>query len=131
MPPADLLLRRVLDGALDAVVEVSADGTVAGWNAAAVGLLGWTADEAVGRRIDELELDPDQWPVLRDTRSGHIDLTLRDRSGNQIPVGASVAVTGLGEGRVLVAFLRDLRPQRRRMRLRRAERDVVALLAGA
>ncbi|HSK94089.1 MAG TPA: response regulator [Candidatus Angelobacter sp.] len=50
---------------LEALVEVSPvaiavmdrDEIVTGWNPAAERLFGWTADEAIGRRIDELVLD--------------------------------------------------------------------------
>jgi serine phosphatase RsbU (regulator of sigma subunit) len=40
-----------------AVLEVTADGVVSAWNADATTLFGWTAQEAVGRRLDDL-IDP-------------------------------------------------------------------------
>ncbi len=44
----------LLDASRDAVVVRSLDGVVQYWNTAAAQLYGWTAEEAQGRRIDEL-----------------------------------------------------------------------------
>jgi PAS domain S-box-containing protein len=43
-----------------AIVVMDADERVTRWNPAATGLFGWSAEEAVGKLIDELVLEPDQ-----------------------------------------------------------------------
>ena len=47
-------LRLVLETALDALVLMSEDGVVAGWNDHAVTLFGWTRAEALGRTMADL-----------------------------------------------------------------------------
>ena len=52
-PPTDAL-RLVLETALDAVVVMRDDGTVADWNDQAVNVFGWTREEAVGHAMADL-----------------------------------------------------------------------------
>ena len=47
-------LNAVLKTALDAVVVMHLDGTVAGWNGVAERIFGWSFEEARGRRMSEL-----------------------------------------------------------------------------
>ena len=47
-------LRPTLDTTLDAVVVMKSDGVVADWNDRAVGVFGWSRDEAVGRIMADL-----------------------------------------------------------------------------
>ena len=42
-------LRLILETALDAVVVMKPDGVVADWNDRAVGVFGWSREEAIGR----------------------------------------------------------------------------------
>ncbi len=57
----------LLDEVGVAVYAIDLDGKVLTWNAAAEQLFGWTADEAVGRRIEELVAAPEA-PVARPVR---------------------------------------------------------------
>ena len=47
-------LRPILETALDAVVVMKPDGVVADWNDRAVGVFGWSREEAVGRIMADL-----------------------------------------------------------------------------
>src|SRR5690606_16571105 len=46
--------RSIIEGSLDAVVELDSNGTVLNWNGPAERLFGWTVVEAMGRPLDEL-----------------------------------------------------------------------------
>src|SRR5271170_4070988 len=52
-PPGDGL-RMVLETALDAVIVMKPDGSIADWNSRASDIFGWSRDEAVGRNMAEL-----------------------------------------------------------------------------
>ena len=112
MNSPDLYLRRVLDGALDAVLEINVDGVITSWNDAAALLLGWSPEEAIGERFDALALAPGHWPAVRKAVGQRTELMLRDRAGADVPVGVSLTSVELNGRTGLVAFLRDLRPQR-------------------
>ena len=47
-------LTPVLETALDAVVVMREDGTIAGWNAVAEGVFGWSEAEAIGSQLSDL-----------------------------------------------------------------------------
>jgi diguanylate cyclase (GGDEF)-like protein len=53
---ASAALRRVLDGALDAIVAFDRSGSIVGWNRAAATMFGWAKDEALGRNVVETVL---------------------------------------------------------------------------
>ena len=56
--------RLLFDTALDAIVTMDAEGTVTGWNAQAEATFGWSAEEAIGRRLSETV-------IPHDDRAGH------------------------------------------------------------
>ncbi|WP_199823318.1 SpoIIE family protein phosphatase [Streptomyces sp. NRRL WC-3742] len=97
-----------------AVVVVDADGVVSGWSEGGLLLLGWTAEEVVGRPVTDLLVDPPPgFP-------GDVDgcdpdpLTLRHRDGS--PVEAVVTThplhgaDGLATGRVVTVQRWGRRP---------------------
>lgn len=131
MPAPDAYLRSLLAASLDAAAITDPAGVVLAWNAAAERLLGWPSAEAEGRRFDALALPPGSRPAWRAAAGSRHELELRDRSGAAVLVEASVGAATVDGRAVLLAVLRDLRPQRRAERVRRAEQEVVRLLAVA
>jgi PAS domain S-box-containing protein len=89
----------VLSAVAHAVAVVGEDGRVAYWNPAAEALFGWTAEEAVGRRMRELaapERTTGRAEALQALRSGSGwsgRLMARHREGHTVPVLATM--TGL------------------------------------
>lgn len=49
----------LLDKARDAIIATDLENRIAYWNASAEEIYGWTADETIGRRIEELQLHAD------------------------------------------------------------------------
>lgn len=113
-------LGAVLKTALDAVVVMSLEGVVVGWNDVAERTFGWSFAEAMGRRMGDLVVPPQHraaherglahWlatgegPVL----DRHLELTAMHKSGAEIPVELSIThTTQFGEP-VFLGFLRDI-----------------------
>ncbi len=48
----DAMLRKLVDGAGDAIVLTDRDGVIRYWNAGAEAIFGWKAEEAVGKSLD-------------------------------------------------------------------------------
>ncbi|HEX2087546.1 MAG TPA: diguanylate cyclase, partial [Solirubrobacteraceae bacterium] len=132
-------LRRVLDGALDAVVACDQTGAIVGWNRAAQAMFGWAKEEVLGRKVWEtivtpedrpraecaLRLDPDAFPPRPRERS------VLDRDGRRLAVEASVFATRLNGCVVLTAFVRDVSDRKRAERLRDTEHGLSRVLVGA
>ncbi len=116
----DQLLSAVLDTALDAVVVMRQDGTVAGWNKLAERTFGWTAAEALGRPMSELIM-----PVAARRRhelglerflnrgevsvlGRRIELTALRKSGEEFPIELSVMLTNRFHEKLFLGFVRDI-----------------------
>ena len=114
------LARGIIDTALDAFVQIDAQGVIRDWNTQAENLLGWRRDEALGRNAFELMGRPDgQGPlklalqaflVSRDfvVRQPRRELQVRRRDGTEITAELSIAALRTRDGFVFNAFLRDL-----------------------
>lgn len=110
----------ILDTALDAVVVMREDGVVAGWNAVAERIFGWSAEQAMGRQLSELIiphalreahhrglahfLETGEGPVLNRL----IEVTGLRSDGAEIPVELSITPTISGQDRLFLGFLRDI-----------------------
>jgi PAS domain S-box-containing protein len=117
-------LRSVLDTALDAVVVMDLDGRVLGWNSHAARCFGWSADEAVGRKLSELIIPPQHraaherglklyletgvGPVL----NRHIEISALHREGRELPVELSITESTQFGGRLFIGFIRDISGRR-------------------
>lgn len=117
-------LGAVLKTALDAVVVMRMDGTIAGWNDVAARTFGWSFDEARGQRMSEMiiptrfraahehglthYLATGEGPVL-DT---HIEIFALHRAGHELPVELSITRTSQFGEPVFLGFLRDISERR-------------------
>ncbi len=113
-------LGAVLKTALDAVVVMRLDGTVAGWNDVAEKTFGWTFAEVDGERMSDRViphryraaheaglaryLATGEGPVL-DT---HIEVEALHRDGHEMPIELSITRTSQFGEPVFLGFLRDI-----------------------
>jgi PAS domain S-box-containing protein len=118
-------LGLVLDTALDAVIVMNADGTVADWNDRAVDVFGWSRAEAIGRVMADLiipatareahwdglrrYLDTGEGPILRK----RIEVLGQRKSGEEVPVELSISPVRGEDGLVFVGCLRDISARKR------------------
>lgn len=113
-------IRVILDHSHDAFVAVDSTGQVTDWNAKAETMFGWSAAEAVGRRLSELifpvgEGGAHEHGFQRFTESGDatlirnvIETTAMHRSGLGIPVELAIAGLPTANGHAASAFIRDI-----------------------
>ncbi len=101
----------VLDHAPDGYFVLGADGRFLHVNDAFCRLLGFTADELLARRIEDLECstgaDSEAVAAAAMTGPRRFRATLRSRSGPPVPVEVSVVLSGWGEHTRLACLVRD------------------------
>jgi PAS domain S-box-containing protein len=113
-------LSSVLGTALDAVIVMTADGRVSGWNDVAVETFGWARHEAVGTPLCDLIIPPH----LRDAhRAGlstflktgagpllnkRIEVKALHKSGNEIPVELLISPYSDHNSISFLGFVRDI-----------------------
>jgi PAS domain S-box-containing protein len=125
-------LRLILETTLDAVVVLNADGVVADWNDCAVGVFGWSREEAIGRTLAELIIperyrDAHRNGLRRYLETGQGDVLGRRievsglrKNGEEFPVELSISPLQDGESVLFVGCLRDI-TERNALHLARVE----------
>lgn len=118
-------LEAVLDTAVDGIITISDRGLVQALNPAAEQILGWRADEVIGRNVSMLMPQPD-----RDAHDGYIQNYLRSgqgkiigsgrevmaqhRDGHLVPIRLGVGEVRLpGQPSLFVGFITDITARRR------------------
>lgn len=113
-------LGAVLKTALDAVVVMRMDGTVAGWNDVAEKTFGWSFAEVDGERMSDRVI-PHRYRAAHETglahylASGegpvldtHIEIEALHRDGHELPIELSITRTEQFGEPVFLGFLRDI-----------------------
>jgi PAS domain S-box-containing protein len=133
-------LQPVLDTALDAVVVMHRDGTVAAWNGLAETTFGWSQAEALGEFMADLII-PQQYRsahsdgLARYNETGEervlnrrIEISAVNKAGDEFPVELSITTAPHGDDIVFVGFLRDISRRREtEQRLARQAREAQML----
>lgn len=141
--PKPLMLRSlqsVLETALDAVIVMNPDGTVAAWNRTAETTFGWSEVEAVGNSMVDLIIPLEHREahcrgLERFNATGEervlnrrIEISAIDRDGREFPIELSITTAPSGDDRVFVGFLRDITTRRQaEARLQRQAREAQLL----
>lgn len=94
----------ILDGLADAFIAVTAGGTVTAWNVAAMGMFGWSAEEAIGSALAGLIIPPEaraahQVGLQRAVASGQL-------ARGQAQMRRAGGPPGRDEGRSATQFVR-------------------------
>lgn len=112
--------RLIIESSLNAIVIMDSEGIVNDWNQQAEVMFGWTAQEAIGRRLDELIiperfhashrqglrtfLDTGYGPIL----NRQIEHVAKRRDGSEFPVELSVSPLKLGDAYIFSGFIHDI-----------------------
>jgi PAS domain S-box-containing protein len=119
-PPLHDDLRLLLQTTLDAVVVMTAAGTVADWNDRAVSTFGWTRDEVVGRAMADLIIparyrDAHQNGLKRYLETGkavvlgrRIQVSGLRKNGEEFPLELSISPVETADALAFVGCLRDM-----------------------
>ncbi|MDO8707072.1 EAL domain-containing protein [Pseudomonas sp.] len=117
-------LRATIETAMDAVVQMNAEGIITGWNSQAENIFGWTREEAIGQALHHTIIPPQyreahvqglkhflltgEGPAL----NSRLTMAGLHRDGREFPIELSIAaieVTGkTAKGFEFSAFIRDI-----------------------
>lgn len=117
---AETRLRATIDNALDAVVQMSSEGVVTGWNEQAANIFGWTREEAVGRLLHEMIIplhyreehlrDMQHLLAMGEERiqNSRIEKVSLHRDGHEFPVEWAITTIEVEGQYEFSAFIRDI-----------------------
>jgi PAS domain S-box-containing protein len=124
-------LAAIVDSSDDAIIGKTLDGTIRSWNAGAIRIFGYTADEIIGQSIYTLipperrEEEPEIVAQLaRGERVDHFETVRVRKDGTRVEMSLSVSPIRDRNGRIVGAakVARDITDAKR---LRRAERELL------
>ena len=111
-PPLDVAARlaAIVTSSDDVIVSKTLDGVITSWNPAAERILGYTAEEAIGKNI-KLIIPPDRWPeeddvlarIRRGERVEHFETVRRAKNGRLLNISLTVSPVRDANGRVVGA----------------------------
>ena len=114
-------IERLIESSADAIISTNKEGNVVLFNQGAEALLGYRADEVIGRRVTILyESEEQAKEVMRQMRKqggtvSAFETVLRAKNGSRIPVliSASILYDEQGQEAGTVGFNKDLRERKR------------------
>ncbi|MGE0660996.1 MAG: sensor histidine kinase [Reyranellaceae bacterium] len=121
-------LAAIVSSSDDAIVSKTLDGIITSWNAAATRILGYTADEMIGRHITTiipLELRQEEVEIIAKLRRGerveHFDTRRLRKDGSLVDLSITVSPVRDREGRIVGAskVARDISERKRAEELQR------------
>ena len=119
---ASMKLVAIVESCEDAIVSKNLKGIVTSWNAAAERILGYSAEEIVGKPITTIippELHKDEAEILRKIQAGeriaHFETVRVTKSGERLDVSLTISPMRNPEGKIVGAakILRDVTMQRK------------------
>lgn len=112
--------RLIIESSINAIVIMDAYGIITDWNQPAVKMFGWSVEEAIGQRLDELIIPPRLHSAHRkglmdflQTGTGpilnrQIEQTALRRNGSEFPVELSVSPLKVGNSYIFSGFIHDI-----------------------
>ena len=127
-------LAAIIESADDAIISKTLDGIITSWNKSAEKILGYTADEIVGRPVLTLippERHGEETEILSKIRLGerieHYETVRVTKSGKPLDVTLTVSPIKNEKGRIIGAskILRDITEQKRALAKLQEETEVI------
>ncbi len=120
---AEQKFRSVTESAIDAIISADHTGTIVSWNYAATQILGYTAEEAIGQKLEliipERFHTPHREGMKRVTEGGEsrvigstVELAARTKSGEEVPIELSLATWTVRDDRYYTGIIRDIRERK-------------------
>lgn len=120
---AEQKFRSVTESAIDAIISADHSGKIVSWNNAASRILGYTAEEAVGKQLELIIPDrfhqPHQDGMKRVTEGGEsrvigktVELFAINKNGDEVPIELSLSTWTVRDDRYYTGIIRDIRERK-------------------
>ena len=121
---AEQKFRSVTESAIDAIISADHTGVIISWNKAATRILGYTEEEAVGRRLEliipERHHEAHRNGMARFTATGEahvigttVELSAINKQGDEVPIELSLSTWTVRDDRYYTGIIRDIGERKR------------------
>lgn len=121
---AEQKFRSVTESAIDAIISADHTGDIVSWNRAATKILGYTEEEALGKRLEliipERFHEAHRNGMSRFTKTGEgrvigttVELAARTKSGEEVPIELSLSTWTVRDERYYTGIIRDIGERKR------------------
>ncbi len=129
---SELMLRKIIDASLDAVINIDEEGKVIAWSNQATKIFGFTAEEILGRKMGDFIVPMEyrtahEQGMKRFLKTGggavinnRIEIVALDKSGREFPIELSISPIQMGGKHFFSGFVRDITERKR------AEQDLIS-----
>lgn len=117
---SELMLRKIIDASLDAIINIDSEGRVIAWSNQATKIFGYTREETIGKKMGDLIVPPQhrdghengmkhflktgEGPVL----NKRIEITGYDKNHREFPIELSVCPIKMDGTYFFSGFIRDI-----------------------
>lgn len=117
---SELMLRKIIDASLDAVINIDSDGNVIAWSDQATKIFGYTREETLGKKMGDFIVPPqhreahergmkhflltEEGPVI----NNRIEITGFDKNGREFPIELSISPIKMRGKYFFSGFIRDI-----------------------
>lgn len=120
---AEQKFRSVTESAIDAIISADNSGKIISWNNAASRILGYTAEEAIGKQLEIIIPkrfhQPHQDGMKRVTEGGEsrvigktVELFACNKQGEEVPIELSLSTWTVRDERYYTGIIRDIRERK-------------------
>lgn len=120
---AEQKFRSVTESAIDAIISADHTGRIVSWNNAATRILGHTADEVIGQKLEIIIPhrfhQPHRDGMKRVTEGGEsrvigktVELFARTKGGEEVPIELSLSTWTVRNDRYYTGIIRDIRERK-------------------
>jgi len=120
--------KNLVDGASDAIITTDLEGRVVSWNRSAENIFGWTAQEAMGKKLSRLTVPPEKQVenelfihnILLGRAVSGIGTTYQKRDGTRMDVSLTVSPVYNADHKIIgiSCIVRDVTDRNRALEMR-------------
>ncbi len=129
---SELMLRKIIDASLDAIINIDEEGNVIAWSDQATKIFGYTHEETIGKSMGDFIVPP-QHRAAHDRGMKHflktgegpvlnkrIEITGFDKVGREFPIELSISPIKMDGKYFFSGFIRDITDRKK------AEQDLIS-----
>ncbi len=129
---SEIMLRKIIDASLDAVINIDENGNVIAWSTQATKIFGFTEEEILGKKMGDFIVPPEYREAheqgmkyflktgIGAVLNNRIEIVALDKTGREFPIELSISPIQMEGKHFFSGFIRDITDRKK------AEQDLIS-----